>query len=94
LSAALAGITAAVVGVIANLALWFSLNTIFEQRIRVTDLGMDISLPVLSSLNIPMLVISMVAFILAFVFKTRLHPLLGICSSLGIAWILLFSTNV
>lgn len=84
LSAALATITAAVVGVIANLALWFAINAIFEQRTRVTEMGMDMSLPVLGSANIPMLTIAAVAFILVFVVKLRVLPLLSICGSLGI----------
>ncbi|MER8553350.1 chromate efflux transporter [Mesorhizobium sp. M1217] len=48
LSAALGAITAAVVGVIMNLALWFGLHVIFGE-VRNVGLGMDV--PVLSSID-------------------------------------------
>ncbi|MFK0692348.1 chromate efflux transporter [Mesorhizobium sp. IMUNJ 23033] len=48
LSAALGAITAAVVGVVMNLALWFALHVVFGQ-VRSVGLGMEI--PVLSSLD-------------------------------------------
>lgn len=89
LSAALAAITAAVVGVIANLALWFAINAIFEQRIRFTGFGMNLLLPDPGSLNAPMLALSGFAIVLVFALKTRILPLLGICSLLGVAWVLL-----
>jgi len=86
LSGALAAITAAVVGVIANLALWFALNALFTQRARFTGFGMDMLIPVIMSLDIAMLVISSLAFLLVFSLKIRMLPLLGICAALGIAW--------
>ncbi|MER9894312.1 chromate efflux transporter [Mesorhizobium sp. M0119] len=48
LSAALGAITAAIVGVIMNLALWFGLHVIFGE-VRNVGLGMDV--PVLSSID-------------------------------------------
>ncbi|MBZ9701037.1 MULTISPECIES: chromate efflux transporter [unclassified Mesorhizobium] len=48
LSAALGAITAAVVGVIMNLALWFALHVIFRD-VRATGLGTEV--PVLSSID-------------------------------------------
>jgi len=48
LKGALAGVTAAVVGVIANLALWFGLQVLFAERVAVWG-GMQ--LPVLGSLD-------------------------------------------
>ncbi|RJT40883.1 chromate efflux transporter [Mesorhizobium waimense] len=48
LSAALGAITAAVVGVVMNLALWFALHVVFGQ-VRSVGLGMEV--PVLSSLD-------------------------------------------
>jgi chromate transporter len=41
LSAALGAITAAVVGVVANLALWFAVNSLFAEQHRVTGFGVD-----------------------------------------------------
>jgi chromate transporter len=48
LSAALSAITAAVVGVVLNLAVWFGLHVVFDE-IRTIAFGMDV--PVLSSLD-------------------------------------------
>lgn len=88
LSGALAAITAAVVGVIANLALWFALNTLFEQRSRVSGWGFDLLLPEVLSLNIAMLVIAGIALLLTFVLKIRILPLLGVCALLGLGFML------
>lgn len=46
LTAALTAVTAAVVGVILNLALWFGLHVLFGQLRPVTSLGLDMDLPV------------------------------------------------
>ncbi|MDO9475701.1 MAG: chromate efflux transporter [Pseudohongiella sp.] len=69
LSAALAAITAAVVGVIANLALWFAFNVLFSQTHRISGGGIDILLPVLSSINLPMASLCAMAFVMIFVFR-------------------------
>lgn len=69
LSAALAAITAAVVGVIANLALWFAFNVLFSQTHRISGGGIDILLPVLSSIDWPMASLCAIAFVMIFVFK-------------------------
>ncbi|MGB5211972.1 MAG: chromate efflux transporter [Gammaproteobacteria bacterium] len=88
LSAALAAITAAVVGVIANLSLWFAINAVFPVRVRYTGFGMDMLLPEFSSLNVEMLILSIIAFVLVFAFRIGILPLLGICSGLGAVWAL------
>ena len=52
LSGALSAITAAVVGVIANLAVWFGLRVLFKQM-RPQQVGpLAIDLPVLSSVDL------------------------------------------
>jgi chromate transporter len=51
LSGALSAITAAVVGVIANLSLWFAAHVFFGQISRLTAGPIDMILPQLSSLN-------------------------------------------
>jgi chromate transporter len=89
LSAALAAITAAVVGVIANLALWFALNVLFVERLRVTDYGLDLLLPVPASVDVPALALALVAFVLVFVLRLGLFAVLGITAALGIAWTLI-----
>jgi chromate transporter len=93
LSAALAAITAAVVGVIANLALWFALNALFAENSRLTGYGVDLLIPKLASVNLPLVGISMIAFMLVFIAKVRVLPLLGACATMGIGWTLLSSAG-
>ena len=58
LSAALSAITAAVVGVILNLAVWFGIHTLFEQVREVPFAAGTIDLPVLTSVNWPALALA------------------------------------
>jgi chromate transporter len=76
LGGALAGVTAAVVGVIANLALWFGLRVIFPQMER-GFLGVE--WPVLSSLDVAALFLSALAGFALFRLK------LGVVRTLGLA---------
>jgi chromate transporter len=78
LSAALAAITAAVVGVIANLAIWFALHTLFgEVQVRHV-LGMSLQIPVLKTIIFPALAVSIAAVIALFRFKVgMIATLLG-----------------
>ncbi len=82
-SAALAGVTAAVVGVIANLALWFGVHFIFNsvQHLQLGILQGDV--PVLSSLNWQALLLSVIAAILLLRLKWGLFKVLGICVVAG-----------
>ncbi|MDT8408047.1 MAG: chromate efflux transporter [Wenzhouxiangellaceae bacterium] len=89
LSTALAGITAVVVGVIANLALWFGVNALFSEQHRIAGFGVDMRLPVPGSVDLPMLVLSALAFVLVFRLRLGMLPLLGISSTLGAFWVLL-----
>ena len=52
LSGALATITAAVVGVIANLAVWFALHVMFSDVRVVQGFGATVDVPVLASVNV------------------------------------------
>ena len=45
LTAALSGITAAVVGIILNLAVWFGLHVLFEDHWTYDGYGMDLLVP-------------------------------------------------
>ena len=88
LSAALAAITAAVVGVIANLALWFAVNALFAEQQRIVGFGVDMKLPVPGSVDVPMLALTVVAFILLFRLRFGILQLLGTSATLGTAWVL------
>ena len=63
LSSALTSITAAIVGVVLNLAVWFAIHTIFERVREVDLLGGPIPIPVLGSVDWFALLIAMVTFV-------------------------------
>jgi chromate transporter len=92
LSAALSTITAAVVGVILNLAVWFGLHVLFGEQQAVHALGMTIDVPVLSSVNIPSLVLTLGAMLAVFRFKVGMLPTLAACSVLGLLYGVGFGT--
>ena len=84
LTAALTGITAAVVGVIASLALFFSLHTLFDAT-RVHDWGpVHLELPVLDTWD--PLAFALTGVALALMFWRGWSPLrtLGLCAALGL----------
>jgi chromate transporter len=80
LSAAMTAITAAVVGVIANLALWFALHVIFREM-QQGAFGPDI--PVLTSLDWRAALIAAVAFVAVFRFRLGVMPTLALCAAIG-----------
>ena len=88
LSAALATITAAVVGVILNLAIWFALHVLFAELRPMQWLGMRVDVPTLSSINLPSLVLTLGALIAVFRFKVGMIKVLLACSALGIVYYL------
>jgi chromate transporter len=84
LSAALTGITAAVVGVIANLALFFAIHTLFDGTTE-TDTGpLRLELPVLSSLRETSLLIAIAAAVMIFRLRWSVLRTLGACAALGL----------
>ncbi|MBB3267120.1 chromate transporter [Azospirillum sp. OGB3] len=85
LGAALSAITAAVVGVILNLALWFALHTLFARLEPVSVAGMALDLPVLASVNLPALALTVAAVLAVFRFKAGMLPTLGACALAGVA---------
>src|SRR6478736_5663081 len=84
LSAALSAITAAVVGVILNLAIWFALHVLFSELREVHGLGVTLDVPVLSSVNIPSLILTICALLAVFRFKVGMIGVLAACSVLGV----------
>ncbi|MER8961691.1 chromate efflux transporter [Mesorhizobium sp. M0701] len=86
LSAALATITAAVVGVILNLAVWFALHVLFGSLREVKGFGMTLDVPVPSSVNIASLVLTLGALLAVFRFKIGMLPVLVGCSILGLLY--------
>jgi chromate transporter len=89
LEAALTGITAAVVGVILNLAVWFSLHVLFHE-VTVRRLGpVHLELPRLASLDTAALTLAVLAAVATFRFRVGMLPVLGGAAALGLAWRLL-----
>ena len=84
LSAALTGITAAVVGVIANLGLYFAVHTLFAEQRAVTGGPLHLELPDLTSLRPVPLAITVVAAVLIFRVKWSVLRVLGVCAALGL----------
>jgi chromate transporter len=84
LSAMLSAITAAVVGVILNLAVWFALHTLFGRVDDVRRFGMILHQPEPGSVNWAAVLLSMVAMLALFRFKLGMIPTLVVCSGLGV----------
>jgi chromate transporter len=84
LSGALAGITAAVVGVILNLAIWFALHTIFRETVPARWHGLGFDMPVLTSVNPWAFILSLAAIVAIFRFKAGTIQTLAASSAAGI----------
>jgi len=88
LGAALGAVTAAVVGVILNLAVWFGLHVLFAKQTPVHFLGASVDLPVLASVDLPSLALSVCAAIAIFGFKIGMIPVLLASSLAGVVFYL------
>jgi chromate transporter len=89
LHAALSTITAAIVGVVLNLALWFGIHFVFG-RIEELHVGvLRVLVPSLASIDGAALVLSALAMLAVFRFKLGLVKTLGASAVLGVAWKLL-----
>jgi chromate transporter len=84
LSAALSAITAAVVGVVLNLAVWFAIHTIFRQTAPVRAFPLSFDAPNLASVDLWALLLSVAAAIAIFRFKVGMIPTLAACCVAGI----------
>jgi chromate transporter len=83
LSAALTGVTAAVVGVIANLGLYFALHTLFGA-ISTTRTGpITLGLPALNTFKPVEAVITAAAAVMIFKLRWPVLRVLGLCAALG-----------
>jgi chromate transporter len=86
LAGAMAAITAAVVGVILNLAVWFALHLLFADLAVWRGFGMRIELPVWSSLDIPALLLTAGAIVAIFRFRAPMLAVLAASTLLGVLW--------
>jgi chromate transporter len=88
LAAALTAITAAVVGVILNLAIWFGLHVLFGEARAVEGFGMSLDVPVLATIDPAALVLVLAAVLAVFRFKVGMLPVLAACSAAGVIYFL------
>lgn len=84
LTAALTAITAAVVGVILNLAVWFGLHVIFNEVQTITSFGLNIDAPVWSRLNVSAAALVLLAIVAVFRFKLGAVTVLAGCATAGL----------
>ena len=84
LSGALAGITAAVVGVILNLAIWFALHTWFSEAWHFRGLGFSFDVPVIGTFEVWTILLSVAAVVAIFRLKAGMIPTLLACSPAGV----------
>ncbi|WP_157252848.1 chromate efflux transporter [Nonomuraea typhae] len=89
ISAALTGITAAVVGVIANLALYFAEHTLFARTFTWYGGPLRIQVPDLATLSPVASAITAAALVMTFALKWPMLRILGICALLGLGTVLL-----
>ena len=86
---ALSAITAAVVGVVLNLAAWFAIHTIFADVRRFEAGPLDFDLPRLASVDFWALGLTVLAVVAVFRLKIGMLPTLGAASLVGLALYLL-----
>jgi chromate transporter len=90
LNTALSAITAAVVGVILNLALWFGLHVVFAVVEEVQLGPLRLFVPEWRTLDLASLLITLGAFIAIFRMKAGMLPTLSISALVGLVYYSLF----
>ncbi|WP_430256919.1 chromate efflux transporter [Neorhizobium sp. DAR64872/K0K18] len=86
LEGAMSAITAAVVGVILNLAVWFGLHVLFAEVQQVAVGSLRIDIPVMTSIIWPSLVLTVLAAVAIFRLRMSVITTLLISAGLGVAW--------
>jgi len=84
LAAALSMITAAILGVILNLTIWFSSHVLFSEQRTVDNLGFNFQLPVFTSIDLYALAITLSAFIAMQYYKLSMIKTLFFSTILGV----------
>jgi chromate transporter len=84
LAGALSAITAAVVGVILNLSIWFALHTLFRETTPVRSFGLSFDMPVPASIDWPALVLAVLAATAMFRLGLGMIAVLGGSCAAGI----------
>jgi chromate transporter len=74
-----------VVGVVLNLAVWFSLHTLFAEVDTLSSYGLRLLVPELASLDLAALGIAILACLLTFYWKKGMALTLAVSAAVGIA---------
>jgi chromate transporter len=85
ISSAMSAVTAAVVGVILNLALWFALHVVFRDVRTFEIFGVGPDLPVLASIDWRAAALSAAAMVAMLRFKAGMVPTLATCAAVALA---------
>jgi chromate transporter len=85
LTGALSAITAAVVGVILNLALWFAIHAVFRTSVAVSAGPVSFDAPLLASIDPWAAALTLFALVAVFRLKLGLFPVLALCAGAGMA---------
>jgi chromate transporter len=86
LSGALTAITAAVVGVILNLTVWFALHVMFAKVGSIEAWPISMKWPVFGTIDVPSTVLALAAAVALFRFKIGMIPVLAGCAAAGLVW--------
>jgi chromate transporter len=86
LHTAMSSITAAIVGVVLNLAVWFALHTIFGSLRDAHFFGVHLQIPVWTTINIPSLFITGFAMLAIFRFKLGVITTIACSAMIGIVY--------
>lgn len=86
LNAGLGAVTAAVVGVILNLAIWFGLHVVFTQISTFQFAGMVLMRPDFASMDWAALVVTVAALIAILRLRVNVVAVIAVCAAAGIAY--------
>ena len=87
LASALSTVTAAVVGVIGNLSLWFALHVIFHTVDERTFGPLRLIVPNLGSIDLLSVALSLLAVVLLFIVHRGIATTLAICACASLVWL-------
>jgi chromate transporter len=85
LNAALSAVTAAIVGVVLNLAIWFAIHSLFRETIPIRAFPLSFDAPDFATIVPWTSVLAVAAAIAIFRFKVGMIPTLAACCAAGIA---------
>jgi chromate transporter len=93
LGATLSAVSAAVVGVILNLAVWFGIHVVFRETVPWKGYGLNLSVPVFPTIDVIAALIAIAAALAVFRFKIGVIQTLLACSLAGVVTRLTFGAS-